>query len=119
MDIPANLRPFVEALGEKEAVKLFLSVGGSEIYLPQHSSPRSMTARTIGAENVDRLAKSLGYGYYKIPLARQWCAEVMRSQGFSNAEIARTVRADVATVRRWLPAKDSGSQPDLFQDPPA
>ncbi len=52
----------------------------------------------------------MGYGYYKVPLAREWCAEVMRAKGETNAEIARTIRVDVATVRRWLPSKEITSE---------
>lgn len=111
---PAHLVPYVEALGIDGAMHLILSMGGSEIYLPEKSSPRSLTARTIGAANVDRLASVLGYGYYKVPLARKWVAEVMRSRGAGNAEIARTIRVDVATVRRWLPPKGGAGQMDLF-----
>ncbi|WP_346915080.1 hypothetical protein [uncultured Roseibium sp.] len=36
---PANLEPYVKALGVEGAMALFLSVGGSEIYLPKHSHP--------------------------------------------------------------------------------
>lgn len=111
---PANIAPFVEALGAEDAVRFFLSLGGSEIYLPRRSSPRSLTARTIGPEKVDKLAARLGYGYIKVPLARQWVAAFMLAQGDSLAEIARTVRADVATVRRWLGPAPSEKQMDLF-----
>ncbi|WP_346915078.1 hypothetical protein [uncultured Roseibium sp.] len=45
-----------------------------------------------------------------MPLAREWCAEVMRAKGETNAEIARTIRVDVATVRRWLPSKEITSE---------
>ncbi len=107
---PANLEPYVKALGVEGAMALFLSVGGSEIYLPKHSTRRSLAARTIGADKVDQLVNAMGYGYYKVPLAREWCAEVLRAKGESIAEIARTIRADVATVRRWLPSKEITSE---------
>ena len=112
--IPANIAPFVEALGTEDAMRLFLSLGGSDIYLPQRSSPRSMAARTIGPAKVDQLAAVMGYGYIKVPLARQWIAAEMKSRGESLAEIARTVRADVATVRRWLGPSNGAHQMDLF-----
>ncbi|UES58524.1 helix-turn-helix domain containing protein [Roseibium aggregatum] len=115
-DPPAHVAPYVEALGVEGALALFLSMGGADVYLPKHSTPRSMTARTIGADKVDRLVSVLGYGYYKVPLAKQWCAQVMRVQGHSNAEIARVVRMDVAKVRQLLPSKDSKTQLDLFSE---
>lgn len=114
MTVPANIAPFVQALGTDDAVRLFLAMGGSEIYLPQRSSPRSLTARTIGPEKVERLAGVMGYGYFKVPLARQWVAGVMHGKGASLAEIARTVRADVATVRRWVGPSSSGDQLTLL-----
>ncbi|WP_048648966.1 hypothetical protein [Nitratireductor soli] len=112
--LPANIAPYVEALGTDDAVRLFLSVGGSDIYLPRRSSPRSLAARAIGPDRVDRLAQRFGYGYIKVPLARQWVASVMKANGASLAEIARTVRADVATVRRWLGPAEDHRQIDLF-----
>lgn len=114
IQVPANIAPFVEALGVEDAMRFFLSLGGSDIYLPRRSSPRSLAARTIGAAQVDKLAALLGYGYIKVPLARQWIAAVMKANGDSLAEIARTVRADVATVRRWLGPSEAHQQMDLF-----
>jgi hypothetical protein len=113
-DIPANIEPFVSALGVEDAVRLFLAMGGSQIYLPQRSSPHSLTARTIGPDKVEKLAAALGCGYIKVPLARQWIAGVMQENGDSLAEIARTVRADVATVRRWLGPSSADTQLSLL-----
>lgn len=112
-DMPANIAPFVEALGADDAMRLFLSVGGSDIYLPAKSSPRSIAARTVGADRIDKLSKVMGYGYIKVPLARRWVAEQMKAQGATTAEIARTIRADVATVRRWFPS-ETAKQLTLF-----
>jgi hypothetical protein len=100
--VPAHLAPYVEVLGPVRAADLFLALGGSQIYLPRRSSKRTLAAKTIGAEQVERLAAALGYGYIKVPLARQWVAQVLSADGRSDNEIARMVRADVATVRRWL-----------------
>lgn len=99
---PAHLAVYVQVLGVEQALELFLALGGSQIYLPKKSGDNTAAARTIGADNVERLAAAFGYGYIKVPLARQWTALVLRSQGKSDNEIAAIVRADVATVRRWL-----------------
>lgn len=112
--VPAHLEPYVDALGIEDAVHLFLGLGGSQIYLPKRSTPRSQAARTIGAENVDKLAERLGYGYIKVPLARQWVAQVMAGRGDGHNDIARTIRCDVATVRRWLGPASSQEQLNLF-----
>jgi hypothetical protein len=105
--VPAHVAPYVEAIGAELTVKLFLELGGSQIYLPRRSGKRTPAAKSIGADQVERLARALGYGYIKVPLARQWTAEQLRSQGKSDNEIARLVRSDVATVRRWLGPKTS------------
>lgn len=105
--VPAQLAPYVEVLGTAAAVALFLALGGSQIYLPKRSSKRTLAAKTIGADKVEALAGALGHGYIKVPLARKWVAEVLRAGGKSDNEIARMVRADVATVRRWLGPKST------------
>ncbi|PYE86894.1 helix-turn-helix domain containing protein [Phyllobacterium leguminum] len=111
--IPANVAPYVKALGADEAMRLFLSIGGSCIYLPATSTERSVAARTIGEHNVECLAREIGPGYIKIPLARKWVAATMKAKGASHNEIARTLRADVATVRRWF---NDENQMSLFRD---
>lgn len=111
--VPAHLAPYVEVLGTAGAGALFLALGGSQIYLPRRSSKRTLAAQTIGADNVERLAAALGYGYIKVPLARRWIAEVLRAEGKSDNEIARLVRADVATVRRWLGSRVAAEQLSL------
>ncbi|AEQ50771.1 helix-turn-helix domain-containing protein [Pelagibacterium halotolerans] len=112
--VPANIAPYVDALGIDDALHFILAMGGSELYLPKRSTPRSFAARTIGTEKVDRLAATLGPGYYKVPVARQWCASVLLAKGYTMAEIARTVRADYSTVRRWLGPQNKHEQLDLF-----
>ena len=111
--VPANLAPYVKALGPAGALDFFLSFGGSQIYLPKTHSSRSKAAKEIGADTVARLAEALGDGYIKVPLARQWIAARLRAKGESDNEIARIVRADVATVRRWLGSKSAAEQLNL------
>ena len=111
--ITDTLLPYVEALGVDGAVAMFLQLGGSQIYLPVRSGAGTAAAKAIGAENVERLAAVMGAGYIKVPLARQWVAAVLSAQGKSNNEIARLVRADIATVGRWLGPKASVQQLNL------
>lgn len=110
---PDHIAQYVDAVGEEKAVALFLALGGSQVYLPRRSGQDTPAAKAIGAENVDRLAQSMGHGYIKVPLARQWVAQALRASGTSDNEIARLVRADVATVRRWLGPRSSPNQLDL------
>jgi hypothetical protein len=114
--VPANLRPYVEALGAEGAERFFLALGGSQVYVAgtRGAQERGIVAQTVGnTDDVLALAKALeeaGYsGYVKVPLARRWLAENMLKRGLSDNEIARTVRADVATVRRWFCEDDEKS----------
>jgi hypothetical protein len=111
--VPAHLSKFVEVLGSRCAVELFLALGGSQIYLPRRSSEGALVAKTIGVEQANRLAAVVGDGYIKVPLARQWVAQALRAEGKSDNEIARVVRADIATVRRWLGPRPSTDQLNL------
>ena len=112
---PANLAPYVEAIGADDAARLFLALGGTIIYLPKdRATTRSRAAQVIGARKVEALAARLGVDYVKVPLAKTWIAELMFAQGESIAEIARTVRSDVSTVRRWLGPSNGERQMDLF-----
>lgn len=105
-DIPAHLTGYVDALGVDGAVKFLCEFGGSEVYIARTPTGRSEMARAIGVDNVSKLAGSLGAGYYKVPIAKRWVAQVLFARGESLNTIARIVRADVATVRRWRLADD-------------
>jgi hypothetical protein len=111
--VPAHLAVYVDVLGDDLACEFFLALGGSQIYLSSRSSDRSIAAQVIGAERVEQLAARVDYGYIKVPLARQWVARHLRSKGKSDNDIARQVRADVATVRRWLASTPRAEQLDL------
>lgn len=100
--IPANLRPFVETLGEEAARRLFIDLGGSTVILSRIPRENSLITKTLDRDQNSALVKKIGIGNVKIPLARKWIADSMSRSGASTAEIARTVRADEETVRRWL-----------------
>lgn len=38
----------------------------------------------------------------RVPLARQWLAQMLHWQGNSTAEVARTIRASDVSVRAWI-----------------
>ncbi|MBA5777456.1 helix-turn-helix domain containing protein [Stappia sp. F7233] len=111
--IPANIAPYVDALGVDDTIRLLLELGGSQIHLPRAgTSSRSMAAGLLGAEKIAMLAAVMGHGYIKVPLGKKWIAQVMFARGESLNAIARTVRSDVATVRRWQ--LNDALQLDLF-----
>jgi hypothetical protein len=100
--IPAKLLPYVQTLGVEDAIKFFLALGGSHIYLPGKARPGSRAATVLGAEKLEKLTEWFGIGYVKVPLGSRWIAEVMFADGTSTNRIAALVRSDVATVRRWI-----------------
>lgn len=100
--IPSKLLPYVQVLGVEDAIKLFLALGGSQIYLPAKVASGSRAAKVVGAEKLQQLTEWFGCGFVKVPLGSRWIAEVMFADGASTNKIAAVVRADVATVRRWI-----------------
>ncbi len=114
--VPAHLENYVETLGDHLAADFFLAFGGSEIYLSQKPTMNSMVVKVIGTEKTAELAKVIHNGHVKVPVARSWLAEYFLSQGWSIAKIARTVRADTATVRRWLGPAPATRQLSLFDN---
>lgn len=99
---PDYLIPYAEELGEELACNLFLEFGGSTVYLGEKSRKGSKIRTVLDENKCAALAKRMGSGLLKIPLARHWTATVLKNQGNSTGEIARLVRADEETVRRWL-----------------
>ena len=80
-DIPAHLTGYVDALGVDGAVKFLCEFGGSEVYIATTPTGRSKMVRAIGVDNVEKLAGSLGAGYYKVPIAKRWVAQSAGSPG--------------------------------------
>lgn len=108
-DAPANIRPYIAALGALEAERLFIAWGGSQVYLAARSTTKSKELSIFlgGPDKVNALKKALGWDdgfgvYIKVPLASEWCAAQMDRRGVTHNRIARAVRRDVATVRDWL-----------------
>lgn len=105
--VPANLEPFVEALGRETAVAFLLEFGGAELYLAERPGANCRLAAGETAEGRARLAKRMGPGMILVPLAKRWIAFELRRQGVANAAIARRVRSNVATVRKWFAEADA------------
>lgn len=115
MKTPANLLPFVEAIGADKACDLFLTLGGAQIYLSTSPRAEAKLAQAVGPDAAAVLGKALGPGYLRIPLAREWTARHLKEQrGLAISQIARTVRADEATVRRWFNGGSHKGQLTLF-----
>lgn len=117
---PANLEPFVTALGVEDAVRFLLAFGGAE--LVYFRSPRqSKLVEVMGREAAIALAEAdARHGLpRRVPLGKVWLAQVLRSRGLSVADIARRMHASDVSVRSWLKRQPRQKpvdprQPSLF-----
>lgn len=103
--IAPELKPFVEVLGEDDTAKVFLELGGSQVYLSTRRPRDGVVTKLLGPDKTRLLAGKLcggTGGYIKIPLGREWLVNVMARKGMTDNVIARTIRCDVATVRRLV-----------------
>jgi hypothetical protein len=101
--VPANLRPYVDALGEDLAIKFFLRFGGAPLYIAERPQLRSDLVACIGAEMVVALARSTGGGHIsRVPIAKEWIANRLSAKRWSVLAIARELHVTDVTVRKWL-----------------
>ena len=109
---PAQVAPYVEVLGFDLTVQFLLRFGGAELYIPAHPQGRSRVEALVGAEKTRALAKTEYLLQRRVPLANDWVACCLHVQGWSNNDIARTLRITDITVRRYLkqdPAREGQS----------
>ncbi|MCB1463241.1 MAG: hypothetical protein KDJ90_12640 [Nitratireductor sp.] len=103
LPVPANLRTFVEVLGEDLAADFFLTFGGSELYFAERPNPNGRLARLIGVSRAAELSRALDQHPSRVPLAKPWLALYLKERGgLSTADIARKLHAADNTVRGWL-----------------
>ena len=80
-----------------------MAYGGAELYLAADPKGRSAVEALVGAEAVARMADHYRIGQrVRVPLARQWLAQMLHWQGHPTAEVARTIRATDVSVRAWI-----------------
>lgn len=99
---PATPEAFVEALGTERAVAVFLSLGGSTVYLSARPRPGSKLVALIGRDGAEALARTFGAGNLAVPLGNAIAARHLADQGIPRAEIARRLRVARETVRTHL-----------------
>ncbi len=115
-DPPAQVAPYVSVLGPELALDFLLAFGGAELYLARSPQRRSRVVRLVGAERARALAAAAERLPSRVPLAKPWCAAMLRAQGLPVAEIARRLHASDVAVRGWLrrAAPPDTRQPSLF-----
>ncbi len=114
--VPANLRAFVEVLGDDLVIPFFLRFGGGPLYLSERPGGKGALEDLVGADRVRALAERFGKGHlYRVPINRPWLARRMKADGWSVLAIAREMHVTDVTVRSWLRGRD-GRQLRLFDD---
>lgn len=113
---PAQIEPFVRVLGVEGALSFLMTFGGAEMVY--HRNPvRSQLAKVMGIEAAKSLAEEDARQGLprRVPLAKPWCAQVLREKGLPVAEIARRMHASDVAVRRWLKQTSNVRIPDPRQ----
>jgi Sigma-70, region 4 len=106
---PAQIAPYVDVFGPDLTVTFLLQFGGAELHLSK--TPRATTpwVRLAGQDKAHALyqrAQDDLTVQARIPLAKGWLVAMLAWQGYPNAEIARTLRMTVNSVRNWLKKAD-------------
>ena len=102
---PVQIRPYIEVLGERDAVAFLLEFGGAELYLSRNPR-RSRVAKRFGAQKAALLAERAEHLPARVPLARKWCAQVLYKENLPISEIARNIKQ--------MGRPSDPRQPDLF-----
>ncbi|GIT85427.1 helix-turn-helix domain-containing protein [Roseobacter sp. OBYS 0001] len=99
---PANVKPYVDILGEDLAVEFLLNFGGAELYMPTNPGGGSRVAKFVGLEKARALAEASTSLKARVPTPRRWIAQALRSKGLPVAEIARRLHVSDVTVRKYI-----------------
>lgn len=94
----AQVAPYVECLGAEVAVQFLLRFGGAELYIPANPGAASSLSALVGVEGTARMANHRRIAQH----VRRWLALMLHWQGYSIAQIARTLRTTDVTVRSYI-----------------
>lgn len=103
VELPENLKPYVEVLGAELAVEFFLTFGGAGLYLPTRC-PRKTGALVdlVGAEKAIALGLKMGFGEVEVPTAKPFIIQYLFSVDWKINDICRTVHMSRPGVRFHL-----------------
>ncbi len=114
---PAHLEPYVRILGTEGAIAFLMRFGGAELYIRRTGAAAPLLAETVGTEAAQRLAQAADRLPRRVPVGKPWIARVRAAQGWTVAEIARTLHVTDVTVRAWLRDGPARRPPDPRQMP--
>lgn len=99
---PAQVEPYIEALGFEDALRFLETFGGTEIYIAADPKSRSSVAALVGYPKAKALAAISDRLQRRVPIAKQWRARAYHSLGLKKVEIARKLGVTDVTVRSYL-----------------
>ncbi|MBZ0129476.1 MAG: helix-turn-helix domain containing protein [Rhodobacteraceae bacterium] len=99
---PAQVALYVEILGIDLTIDFLLAFGGAGISIPVDPKGKSHLEALVGYEKAKRLGENLHLLQRRVPLAKQWTAQVVRAKGHSISDIARRLHVTDVSVRGWL-----------------
>ena len=102
---PAHVEPYVRVLGTPAAIDFLLTFGGGEMYFTHNPQGRSRLEEVVGSQKAVALAAAIPQLKARVPTAKPWIAQCLRTEGASVAEIARRLHSTDVSVRRWLQAE--------------
>ena len=112
---PAEVAPYVRAVGVDQAVEVVLAFGGAPLYFARNASSRSTVAKIVGTKGVEALERELGAGTLRVPLVKAWVARHLKdAHGMSAQAIARKLHTTDVTVRSYLKGASAPGQLNLF-----
>ncbi len=108
MSLPQSLLELADIIGFEAMAKLASSRGGQDVEIPMELNENYLLCQIIGLEATKKMIDYYGYGRLYIAQGdfrgekgRRRLGMHLRSQGYSNAEVARICDVAIRTVKSW------------------
>ena len=98
----AQVEVYADVLGPEKAVDFLLKFGGANLDFAKNPGPQSALVKAVGLEKARELGRRMNHTRRRIPTAKPWLAQALKSRGLSGAEISRKLLTTDVTVRKWL-----------------
>jgi hypothetical protein len=102
--VPANVLPYVGAVGMDGAARFLLAFGGGNLRPPKTKRGSSFRkiADVVGEEAAGRLVDAFGPVIERVPVAPSFIARHLKGEGKSIQQIARVLHRVDVTIREYL-----------------
>ena len=106
-ELTGILQQIADCTSPQVAITLAKEVGGTVVSIPRHPKAHNKLAKLIGLDNLQAIAKDIGWGEFLIPAgeyrgqgSRKRVIQRLAEDGYSTQEIARVTDCHERTVRR-------------------